>query len=144
MSSIWALYKDVNAPITDGNQNIGIINIARRMCGYGIASPQLHWDMIWTDLFQQTVEALSTHLGLSVIQISATNVDELVEKIVSNNAGGVVVVAGHSNTVPQIIEALSGESVDLIPESEYDNLFVVTVFRLGRAKVVNLKYGDPS
>ena len=33
---------------------------------------------------------------------------------------------------------------DSIPESEYDNLFIVTVYRFGKAKVVRLKYGKES
>ena len=60
------------------------------------------------------------------------------------DAGGVIVVAGHSNTIPLIIEELGGGPISPIQESEFDNLFVITVLRFNRAKVINLKYGDPS
>jgi len=92
---------------------------------------------------QQTVEPLSTQLSLPVIQVDSANVDNLVEQILSNHAGGVVVVVGHSNTIPLIIEELGGGPISPIQEREFDNLFVITVLRFNRAKVLNLKYGDP-
>jgi hypothetical protein len=54
-----------------------------------------------------------------------------------------VLIAGHSNTIPQIIEGLGGESISPIAETEYDNLFIVTVYRFGGANVVHLNYGNP-
>jgi hypothetical protein len=32
----------------------------------------------------------------------------------------------------------------VIPESEFDNLFVVTIYRFGKARVLKLKYGRES
>jgi hypothetical protein len=58
--------------------------------------------------------------------------------------GQTIFVAGHNNTVPAIASELSGETFPVIPESEYDNLFIVTVYRFGKAKVVRLKYGKES
>jgi hypothetical protein len=46
--------------------------------------------------------------------------------------------------VPAIASTLSGENFPVIPESEYDNLFIVTIYRFGKAKVVKLKYGAES
>jgi hypothetical protein len=39
---------------------------------------------------------------------------------------------------------LSGETYPNIPESEYDNLYIVTIYRFGKAKVVKMKYGKTS
>jgi len=93
---------------------------------------------------QQTVQPLANQLGLPVTQIEARNTDELVSQISTRNRGGVVFVAGHNNTVPAIVAALGGGSFPVIPESEYDNMFIVTIYRFGKAKVVKLKYGKPS
>lgn len=93
---------------------------------------------------QQTVQPLATQLGLSVTQISASDADALVNDILSNHRGEVVFVAGHSNTVPVIIEKLNGGQIPPIAETEFDKLFVVTVYRLRRAKVVQLRYGNPT
>ena len=92
---------------------------------------------------QQTAQPLATHLSLPVNQGDANNTPDLVRRIKSDNLGGVVFVAGHNNTVPAIIAALGGGTFPIIPESEYDNMFVVTVYRMGKAKVVKLKYGNP-
>ncbi len=43
--------------------------------------------------------------------------------------------------MPAIVSTLSGETYPVIPESEYDNLFIVTIYRFGKAKVLKLKYG---
>jgi phosphohistidine phosphatase SixA len=92
---------------------------------------------------QQTVQPLAAALSLPVTLIDSNNTDELVRQISVNNRGGVVVVVGHNNTVPKTIAALGGGDFPIIPESEYDNMFIATVYRSGKAKVVKIKYGNP-
>jgi broad specificity phosphatase PhoE len=89
---------------------------------------------------QQTVEPLAAQLGLPVTPLSASDADALVKHILANHRGETVLVAGHSNTVPVIIEKLRGGAVPPISDTEYDKLFVVTVYRFGKAKVVQLRY----
>jgi phosphohistidine phosphatase SixA len=91
---------------------------------------------------QQTVQPLATALSLPVNQIDSGQTPRLVEEITTRHAGGVVFVAGHNNTVPAAIAALGGPNYPTIPEAEYDNMFVVTIYRVGSAKVVKLKYGS--
>ncbi len=93
---------------------------------------------------QSTVTPLADYLGLTVNQIESRNVAELVRQIKTNNVGGVVFAAGHNNSVPAIIAALGGGTFPLIPEHEYDNMFIVTVQRFRKTKVLKLKYGNPS
>jgi 2,3-bisphosphoglycerate-dependent phosphoglycerate mutase len=92
---------------------------------------------------QQTVKPLADKLGLPVNQINSKNTADLLAQIRSQNSGQVVFVAGHNNTVPEIISALGGPTFPAIPETEFDNLYLVTVYRTGKAKVVKLKYGSP-
>ena len=91
---------------------------------------------------QDTVRPLAAKLGLSVNLVDAKNTQELVNQIITVHSGQTIFVAGHNNTVPEIIAALGGGNFPVIPESEYDNLFIVTVYRSGKAKVVKLKYGS--
>jgi broad specificity phosphatase PhoE len=91
---------------------------------------------------QETVQPLATQLGLSVTQVPAADVVGLVSQIRTNHRGQVVLVAGHSNTVPQIIQELGGGTVT-IADTEFDNLFVVTI-HWKRVKVLRLKYGGAS
>ena len=91
---------------------------------------------------QETVQPLATLLGLSVTQVPAADVAGLVSQIRTNHRGQVVLVAGHSNTVPQIIQELGGGTIASI-DGQFDNLFVVTI-HWKRVKVLRLKYGNAS
>lgn len=93
---------------------------------------------------QQTVKPLSDRTGVPVTLLQSNQTDELVKQIQTSHRGQTIFVAGHNNTVPAIASALSGENIPVIPESEYDNLFIVTIYRFGKAKVVKLKYGRES
>ena len=93
---------------------------------------------------QQTVKPLSDRIGVPVTVLEASPPDELVKRIQTDLRGRTIFVAGHNNTVPAIASQLSGETFPVIPESEYDNLFIVTIYRFGKAKVVRLKYGKES
>jgi hypothetical protein len=79
-----------------------------------------------------------------VTVLESSQKDELIKRIQTSLRGQTIFVAGHNNTVPAIASELSGETFPVIPESEYDNLFIVTVYRFGKAKVVRLKYGKES
>lgn len=92
---------------------------------------------------QQTVKPLADKLGLSVTKIDAKKTSELVKQIRSRGAGQVIFIAGHNNSVPEIIAALGGPQLPIIPETEYDNLYIVIVQSDGSAKLVRMKYGSP-
>jgi len=103
---------------------------------------------------QETVRPLSERLSIPFTEIpqhtaeGIVNVDALIARINDEHTGQVVLIAGHSHTIPTIIEKLGGGDIGSIDGSEFDNLFVVTITRyllLGnRAKVVRLQYGAPS
>ena len=93
---------------------------------------------------QETVKPLADLLGVQPVIIDAKQTAELTNRILTNNRGQTVFVAGHNNTVPEAIAALGGERLPIIPENEFDNMFIVTIYRFGHAKVVKLKYGSIS
>jgi broad specificity phosphatase PhoE len=90
---------------------------------------------------QQTVKPLSDRTGVPVTILNANQTDELIRRLQTDHRGQTIFVAGHNNTVPAVVSALSGENFPTIPESEYDNMFIVTVYRFGKAKVLKIKYG---
>lgn len=53
---------------------------------------------------------------------------------------GTVLVVGHSNTVPALVEALSGQAVAAIGEDEYDHVFIVTLPAEGPARLESRRY----
>lgn len=89
---------------------------------------------------QQTVKPLSDRTGVPVTLLNSKETDELVTRVQTSLRGQTIFVAGHNSTVPAIASTLSGESFSTIPETEYDNLYVVTIYRFGKAKVLKLKY----
>jgi broad specificity phosphatase PhoE len=87
----------------------------------------------------ETAKPLAAHLGLSSIVMDEAL--QIKNDILSNRAGQTVLVIGHSNTVPDIINRLGAGSVPVIDDGEFDNLFVVKVLDQGHASVTRLKYG---
>jgi len=88
---------------------------------------------------QQTLAPLATATGVTVTTVVAKDTPGLVKKILAVK-GGVVVVAGHSNTVPGIIQALGGPPDLTIEDDEFDWLIAVTGAG-GKASAVSLRYG---
>jgi 2,3-bisphosphoglycerate-dependent phosphoglycerate mutase len=93
---------------------------------------------------QQTVKPLADRIRVPVNLLDSKQTDELVSRIQTTHRGQTIFVAGHSNSVPAIVSVLSAEKFPEIPDNEYDNLFIVTIYRFGKAKVTKLKYGNPS
>ena len=93
---------------------------------------------------QETVKPLADKLRLPVSVVDSKKTPELIKQLLSDHRGQTVLIAGHNNSVPEIIAALGGPTYPTIPESEYDNLYIVTVYRTGKAKVVKMKYGAPA
>jgi len=89
---------------------------------------------------RQTVAPLATRLGLQTIVYPAADVDGTVRRLLREQRGGRVLIVGHSNTVPALVQKLSGQTVPEIGENEYDNIYVVTVPSFGRSSVLRLKY----
>jgi broad specificity phosphatase PhoE len=90
---------------------------------------------------QQTAAPLAARLGMrpSVLPAS-TSSSSLASQVLRDHRGGRALIVGHSNTVPDIVKALSGETVAPIADDEYDNVYVVTVPTFGQANVLRLKY----
>ncbi|HEV7680604.1 MAG TPA: phosphoglycerate mutase family protein [Pyrinomonadaceae bacterium] len=91
---------------------------------------------------QQSAKPLADKLGLTVNKVEAKETAELVKQIRARGAGEVIFIAGHNNTVPEIIAAMGGPKLPIIPETEYDNLYILTVQSDGSTKLLKMKYGS--
>jgi phosphohistidine phosphatase SixA len=91
---------------------------------------------------QQTAAGVAQRLGLKPDIVTArTSSSDLAQRVLKENHGGRALVVGHSNTVPEIVAALSHrDDVPPIGDDEFDTLYVVTVPTIGRASVLRLKY----
>jgi len=87
---------------------------------------------------QETLAPLAAG-GIKVPVIPADNTAALVKQILAVK-GGIVGVAGHSNTVPGVIQALGGPAGITIDDNEFDRLFALTGAG-GSASLVGMRYG---
>jgi phosphohistidine phosphatase SixA len=90
---------------------------------------------------QDTVAPLGRAKELEVTVMDARAPEVLIERIMSQDYGNVVVVAGHSNTVPDLIARLGAEGVPELSESDYDDLFIVVIPWFGEVSMTRLAYG---
>jgi len=72
----------------------------------------------------------------------AGDVKRLAQEIVSHHAGENVLVVGHGDTIVPLIRAFGVDPTSFSFLMAYDTLFVVTVYGPGKAKVLQLKYGN--
>ena len=91
---------------------------------------------------QQTVQPLAEKLNVRVVTVDTKKTPELVKEILGNTTGRTIFIAGHNNTVPEIIAALGGPKMPIIPETEFDNLYILTVPVSEAAKLLKLKFGS--
>lgn len=90
---------------------------------------------------RQTADPVARRVGLVPKVIRDT--DSTVAAVRAESPGSRVLVIGHSNTVPQIIAKLTGDSI-AIGEGEHDLLYVVTLQPGGGSSLMRLRYGAAS
>jgi broad specificity phosphatase PhoE len=73
---------------------------------------------------QDTAKPLAAKLGLSVRKAPSGNTEALIASLRRENADDIVLVVGHSNTVPAIVKAFGGPEIK-IADSDYDGIYVV-------------------
>ncbi|MBI5364950.1 MAG: histidine phosphatase family protein [Planctomycetes bacterium] len=104
---------------------------------------------------RETLLPLAEQLGLEVRGVPAGKPGELVRALEALPEGSVALVAGHSNTLPDLIARLGGKvegttvtnGVATLPDDAFDRLFVLTLPPASaRATVapslIELRYGD--
>jgi phosphohistidine phosphatase SixA len=85
---------------------------------------------------QETAAPLAKVTGVSVTIVPAKETGTLIAKLRSSTGNSLII--GHSNTLPEIIQALGVSTPITIADSEYDNLFVVTTG--SPARLIHMHY----
>lgn len=88
---------------------------------------------------QQTAEPLAEKLGIGPQVVPASKVEEIVAKLRQSPPDTASLVVGHSNTVPEIVKRLSGQTVAPIADDQFDRMFIVTI-NGEQSRVVLLHY----
>lgn len=87
-----------------------------------------------------TVQPLATSVGLSVREYEPRS-EEAIAGMLKEHAGKTVLVCGHSDTVPQIANWLTGTTdYQEFDETDYGNVIIISVAGKGPASVTWLRY----
>ena len=87
---------------------------------------------------RQTAAPLAERANVKPVMGAAKDPKAFIEQI--QKASGSVLVVGHSNTIPDLLKGLGVKQAITIPESEYDNLFVVVRHGPGEPTLIRLRY----
>ncbi|MCT2562660.1 SixA phosphatase family protein [Chryseobacterium herbae] len=111
----------------------------------------VHIDNIYTTAYnrtRQTAIPLAESKGIVIKEyapaatIAATQV--FINNILAQNQGKVVVIIGHSNTVPEMVKVLSNNALNVtISETQFDNIFITkNSAAAGSVFAVQKKFGQ--
>lgn len=115
--------------------------LAERLDGRGLVA-------IYATEFKRTGQTVAPAAAAHALPVtayaSAQPAAEFAAALKAQHPRGVVLVAGHSNTVPDIVAALCACTVPPMADTEYDRLSVVEVDADGRARLRTTRYGAAS
>ena len=105
-------------------------------------------DAIYSTPFRRTKETaqpIAEKLNLPINIYDPTGDDEaVVDQMVKDHKGKIILIVGHSNTLPTLIAALgASKKVPPIAEMEYDNIYIISIPWFGKTKTIRLRFGEP-
>ena len=102
-------------------------------------------DAIYSTPFKRnvaTVEPLSKLLELPINLYDKNDYESVLETILDNHKGKIILVVGHSDTLANLMAELgASKSVPTIADNEYDNIYIVSIPWFGKTKTIRLRYG---
>jgi len=120
------------------------VELARQLVGADVVAGI---DAIYATPFRrssETAKPIADALKLPLRSYAADDTELFLDDLVKEYKGKIVLVIGHSNTVPQMIGNMgASKSVPPIAEDEYDNIYIVSIPWFGKTKTIRLRYGEP-
>ena len=93
---------------------------------------------------QETARAVADALDLPINTYDVDDTEEILETILKRHKGKIILIVAHGNTVPVLIANLgASKKVPPIAESEYDNIYIISIPWFGKTKTIRLRYGEP-
>ncbi len=88
-----------------------------------------------------TLQPLNMRYKVPVSGYEPDKQEQLLDTLFVKDPGARVLIVGHSNTIPQLLNLLTGtEDYKTLPENVYDRLFVVFASRKGEGEVYGFRY----
>jgi 2,3-bisphosphoglycerate-dependent phosphoglycerate mutase len=104
-------------------------------------------DAVYSTPFRRTEETarpIAEALELPLNHYDAEDTEAIMEYIVKAHKGKIILVVGHSNTLPALIGNMgASKKVPPIADDEYDNIYIVSIPWFGKTKTIRLRYGQP-
>ena len=91
---------------------------------------------------QQTAAPVANEFKLPINVIASSDWSGLAARIKREHRGKTVMVVGYASTLPGVITQLSGRDY-VMPDDEYDAVYVVVLPSPGETRVIRLRYGNP-
>jgi broad specificity phosphatase PhoE len=104
-------------------------------------------DAIYATPFRRSTETakpIADALKLPLRAYDAADTELFLDDLVKEHKGKIVLVVGHSNTVPEMIGNMgASKRVPPIADDEHDNIYIVSIPWFGKTKTIRLRYGEP-
>ncbi len=110
--------------------------LAEMLAGSGITA-------IYCSEYQRTkltAEPLAAALKIPIRTFPAANPAGLIERLRTDHSGDVVLVVGHSNTLPDLLKRLGHPAEETIADDDYSSVFVLLPREGHSPVVVRLRY----
>ena len=92
----------------------------------------------------ETARPLADRLDLPINTYSADDTEEILDTILKNHKGKIILVIGHSSTLPVLIANLgASKKVPAIAQNEFDNIYIISIPWFGKTKTIRLRIGEP-
>lgn len=103
----------------------------------------MHIDAIYSTNYKRTITTAEPTAELKNLEVQVYDYSDslLLDNFLKAHSGGTILISGHSNTTPTLVNKLMGkEKYSSLDEMEFDKLFIVTLAEIGKAKVEVLSY----
>ncbi len=93
---------------------------------------------------QETAQPLAEALDLPINSYDAADRETVLETILKEHKGKIILVVGHRDTLSELIANLgANKNVPPIDEMEYDNIYIISIPWFGKTKTIRMRFGDP-
>jgi len=92
----------------------------------------------------ETARPIADQLDLPINSYAADDTEEILDTILKNHKGKIILVIGHGNTLPVLIANLgASKKVPAIAQNEFDNIYIISIPWFGKTKTIRLRIGEP-
>lgn len=92
---------------------------------------------------KKTAQPTSAQKKITVEMYDSKQLELFLDQVIQKHAGETVLVVGHSNTVPKMLNLLTNsKKYKQIADEAYNDLFVIGTTHRGNANVTHLMYGN--